>query len=61
MAIGNKQGKVFLYRFNHFYHWDVCSQREVESGSGRDSWNGSKFGAINIEKEALKGIFCISS
>ena len=22
--MSGKKGKVFLYRFNHFYHWSVC-------------------------------------
>ena len=25
MVLGNTNGKVHLYRFNHFYHWRVCS------------------------------------
>lgn len=29
MVLGNTKGKVYLYRFNHFYHWHVCSGNTV--------------------------------
>lgn len=25
--MSGKKGKVYLYRFNHFYHWNVCYGR----------------------------------
>ena len=62
MAIGNKEGKVFLYRFNHFYHWGVCSYIEKRGGrNGWGSWCGGVFGVMRMRYIVEKGKYFHSS